>query len=183
MPTPTNKSLQLEAAKLAAKLKEQQGVFSASSAGQDGVINPTHHADPTDSHGADNAQGSGQSIGQNNTGSNGQEHGVSAPVYSVRNAAGRFLPGNPGGPGRGTKQRETAIINALNAVVQPELVADVVLGLLTHPNSWRANAAGAEWYGKYMLGPAPQRTAEQENVLDAILIKLRSVQADKSSDG
>jgi len=99
--------------------------------------------------------------------------GVVATVYSGRDSTGRFAVGNPGGPGRGTKRQETAIIEALKANIQPETVADVVLGLLTHPHSWRANAAGADLYFKYMLGPAPARTPESENVIDVILAKMR----------
>lgn len=98
--------------------------------------------------------------------------GVIAPI-SRDAQTGRWLPGNPGGPGRGTKRRENAIADALSAAIQPETVADVVYGLITHPNSWRANAAGLEWYGKYMLGPAPARTPEKENVIDVILARMR----------
>jgi hypothetical protein len=170
MTKPTEKNAQLEAAKLAAKLKEQQGVFRASvEASSDGVINPNHHADST-ANTDDN--------GQSNTQSNGQEHGVSAPILRDEKT-GQWLPGGRGGPGRGGGKRPKAILAAIENTVQPELVADVMLGLLTHPNSWRANAEGAKLYFHYLVGPAPQRTVEQENVLDAILVKLRSVQGDK----
>ena len=101
------------------------------------------------------------------------KEGVTAHVIREEKT-GRWLPGSSPNPlGRPTAKRERAVIEAIGARVHPEMVAERIDDLLNHPSSWRAWAAGLEWYGKYMLGPAPARTPESENVIDVILAKMR----------
>lgn len=101
------------------------------------------------------------------------KEGVTASAINTP-TKGRWLPGQSGNPlGRPSAKRERAVIDAISARVHPEAVAERIDDLLNHPSSWRAWAAGLEWYGKYMLGPAPARTPESENVIDVILAKMR----------
>lgn len=107
------------------------------------------------------------------TATNTGKDGVIASAYSVRDSAGRFLPGNPGGPGRGSKQYETAVIEAIRHRIHPEAIAEGIDWLVNNRDSWRSVNAGIELYMKYMLGPAPARSPERENVIDVILAKMR----------
>lgn len=105
------------------------------------------------------------------------KEGVTAHVIREEKT-GRWLPGSSPNPlGRPTAKRERAVIEAISARVHPEMVAERIDDLLNHPSSWRAWAAGLEWYGKYMLGPAPARTPESENVIDVILAKMRDARS------
>lgn len=118
----------------------------------------------------------GESIAKEGTAKEGKE-GVTAHVIREEKT-GRWLPGSSPNPlGRPTAKRERAVIEAISARVHPEAVAERIDDLLNHPSSWRAWAAGLEWYGKYMLGPAPARTPESENVIDVILAKMRDARS------
>lgn len=113
----------------------------------------------------------GENIAKEGTAKEGKE-GVTAPI-NRHPITGKFLPGNSANPlGRPTAKAERLVISAINARIHPELVADVLYEGL-HSDSWRERTACLEWYGKYMLGPAPARTPESESVIDVILAKMR----------
>jgi hypothetical protein len=106
-------------------------------------------------------------------GSEPAKEGVVARVMREEKT-GRWLPGSSPNPlGRPSARSEKAVIAAINARVHPEAIAEGIDSLITHPSSWRAVAAGVELYMKYMLGPAPARQVERENVIDVILAKMR----------
>ena len=71
----------------------------------------------------------------------------------------QFQPGNPGGPGRPPKEKENAVLNKLRESVKPEQVVAIIMQLMNHGTSWRAQQAGIELYLHYMLGKPTQHVS------------------------
>lgn len=76
---------------------------------------------------------------------------------------GRFAKGNPGGPGRPTRDKEKAVLKAISAAASPEQVAGVIRDLMFDATSWRARQAGVELYLFYTEGKPIQRTQQLDN--------------------
>ncbi len=103
----------------------------------------------------------------------GEKDGVTASATTRKNTH-LWQPGQSGNPlGRPSKRSETAIIKAMNERIHPEIIADKVDWLLNQP-TWKPVAEGLKLYFHYMVGPAPARTPEGENMIDVILARMRA---------
>jgi len=100
-------------------------------------------------------------------------------VRAHRAENGRFLPGNPGGPGRTRREASKAVIDAIINNVDPLHVADTINRLL-FMDSWRANYAGAKLYLDHIAGLPVARKEEVEEIYITLLEKLREQRRLKS---
>src|SRR5690349_20325939 len=67
-----------------------------------------------------------------------------------RDHNGRFLPGNPGGPGRPRRQTESEYLRAVQRVCSLEDVAAIAERAVTQARGGDARAR--EWLSRYLLG-------------------------------
>lgn len=95
---------------------------------------------------------------------------------SDRGGDGRFLPGNPGGPGNPYARHVAALRRALFDALTPDDVADVVAGLLRKAR--RGDVRAAELIFRYSIGepaaaPAPDFAAMGLDEADLLTIESR----------
>lgn len=111
-------------------------------------------------------------------GENGEAIGVLTPV-NTDSKTGRFLPGNPGGPGRPAKARENAALDLMRQTVSPAKVVQTIVDLIEHQSSWRAREAGVRLYLAYMVGMPVQRSITASTKLETILSRLGEMDDDE----
>lgn len=117
-----------------------------------------------------------QAIREN--GENGGDTGVLAPVYTD-SKTGRFLAGNPGGPGRPPKARESAVLDLMRTSIEPAKIVQTIMELVEDSGSWRARAKGVELYLNYVIGMPVQRSVTASTKLEAILNRLGDMSDDE----
>ena len=78
-----------------------------------------------------------------------------------RNKKGRFVPGNAGGPGRPTQERERQWLQALREGVTVEDWKIVIQGALEDAKARDEKARS--WLGKYLMDPALAQDFPQDN--------------------
>lgn len=82
----------------------------------------------------------------------------SSAANGYRDTKGRFLPGNPGGPGSASLRRQRALQLAVRAAVEPSDLEDVVRQLLTDAKS--GNHQAARLLFEFAIGRAPDAVEE-----------------------
>jgi hypothetical protein len=101
-----------------------------------------------------------------------------------RDESGRFLPGNPGGPGRPPKARNLAYVDAVIRALPPEqlgaLLAEMVEFAET-TQSWRGKLAAVRLALEYAVGKPTQRVEQQSSTqaLEDVLATLRADDGDE----
>ena len=106
---------------------------------------------------------------------------VLAPALPARKAGrdpetGQFLPANSiGAVGRRGRSRKAKVLDLIESTVDPAVVVDTILGLITDYNSWRAREAGVKLYLSYMVGMPVQRSVTATTKLETILSQLGSM--------
>jgi hypothetical protein len=69
---------------------------------------------------------------------------------SQRDAKGRFLHGNHGGPGRPRRQTEVEYVRALRKVCSPEDLSEIAKRAVV--DALRGDARARDWLSRYLLG-------------------------------
>ena len=96
-----------------------------------------------------------------------------APV--VRDAQGRWLPGQQPRGGRPPKRREEAVLDLMSTRIPPEKVVDRIEELIDDTASWRARAEGIKLYLAYMVGMPVQRSITATTRLATLIEQLGSM--------
>jgi hypothetical protein len=102
----------------------------------------------------------------------GLKEGVTAPINSIRNGDGRFAKGHAGGPGRPSKAKEIAMLEAIRSTFTPERVAQHLndaMDIAVRTNSARGIVAVLEFAANYTMGKPVQRTQEVRQSIADIL--------------
>jgi hypothetical protein len=111
----------------------------------------------------------GMAVGNGQT---GVKEGVNAPINSIRNGDGRFAKGHSGGPGRPSKAKEIAMLEAIRSTFTPERVAQHLndaMDIAVRTNSARGIVAVLEFAANYTMGKPVQRTQEVRQSIADIL--------------
>jgi hypothetical protein len=91
----------------------------------------------------------------------------------MRGEGGRFLPGNPGGPGRPRKTVERAYLDELVGVVTAEKWRAIVERAVTDATA--GDASARTWLSKHLLGDEPAALA---GVLDELRAEVERLKDD-----
>jgi hypothetical protein len=82
---------------------------------------------------------------------------------SVRDERGRFLPGNPGGPGRPPRSTEVAYLQRLTEALSPEVFSEIVRSIAEKAKGGDLKAA--ELLCRYILPRIAPKTIAEVQVI------------------
>ena len=120
-------------------------------------------------------EGGGAEEQPKEVGKEGPKEGVLVRSNSENIKPHRFLPGQSGNPGGRIKRPETQVLKLIHEKVDPQLVVDTILDLLSDKSSWRPREAGVKLYLSYMVGMPVQRSITASTKLESILDKVRDM--------